>query len=109
MASIPRYRQIADDLRGRLGAGEFPVDSALPSISALQDEYEVLGLNTVRQALAILQTEGLIEPMQGRGTFVLALPQPAGDLEALRKDVAELKGVLKAARSVLSRLERHLG
>ena len=109
MASIPRYRQIADDLRGRLGAGEFPVGSALPSISALQDEYEVLGLNTVRQALAILQTDGLIESIQGRGTFVLALPQPAGDLEALHKDVAELKDVLKAARSVLSRLERHLG
>jgi DNA-binding GntR family transcriptional regulator len=109
MAPTPRYQQIADDLRKRLAKGEFPKGSALPGISALQDEYDVRGLNTVRQAEAILQEEGLIEPAQGRGTFVVALPQPAGDLEAVRKDVADLKEVLETAHSLLARILRHLG
>ena len=67
------------------------------------------GLNTVRQAQAILQDEGLIEPVQGKGTFVIDLPQPAGDLDAMRKDVEELEEVLETARSVLARIKRHLG
>jgi DNA-binding GntR family transcriptional regulator len=109
MASTPRYQEIADDLRKRLANGEFPVGSALPGISALQAEYDVRGLNTVRQAESILQDEGLIAPAQGRGTFVVALPQPQGDLEALRKDVGDLKDALETAQTVLSRILRHLG
>jgi DNA-binding GntR family transcriptional regulator len=106
---IPRYQEIADDLRKRLASGEFPIGSTLPSISALQEEYDVRGLNTVRQAVAILQEEGLVEPAQGRGTFVVALPKPAGDLEAARKELDDLKEVLETAQSVLSRIQRHFG
>src|SRR5690242_7584412 len=109
MAPTPRYQEIADDLRKRLVNGEFSIGSALPSISALQEEYDVRGLNTVRQAVAILQEEGLVEPAQGRGTFMVALPQQAGDLEAVRKDVDDLKEVLETAQSVLSRIQRHRG
>jgi DNA-binding GntR family transcriptional regulator len=108
MAPTPRYQEIANDLRKRLASGEFPIGSALPGISALMDEYNVLGLNTVRQAEAILQEEGLIEPAQGRGTFVVALPQPAGDLEAARKELDDLKEVLETAQSLLPRILRHL-
>lgn len=109
MASTPRYKEVADDLRRRLAKGEFPVDSLLPGISALQDDYEVRGLNTIRQAQAILQEEGLIEPVQGKGTFVIALPGPAGDLDAVRKDADELKELLEEAQSVLARIVRRLG
>lgn len=109
MTSTPRYQEIASDLRRRLANGEFPVGSSLPGISALQDEYDVRGLNTVRQAEAILQEEGLIEPAQGRGTFVIALPQPTSDLDAVRKDMDDLKEVLEAAQSLLARILRHLG
>jgi len=108
MASIPRYQEIADDLRRRLADDEFPKDSLLPGISALMDEYDVRGLNTIRQAEAVLQEEGLLEPVQGKGTFVIALPGPAGDLDAVRKDADELRGLLEAARSVLARIARRL-
>jgi DNA-binding GntR family transcriptional regulator len=109
MTDLPRYREIANDLRRRLAAKEFAIESMLPSISALQDQYDVLGLNTIRQALAILQEEGLIKSVQGKGTFVIALPAPTTGLEALREDVAGLKRVLKDAQLVLARMERHLG
>lgn len=103
MADTPRYRQIADDLRTRLANGEFPVGTALPPIAVLQVEYGVSGLNTVRGAHKILQGEGLIAPSQGKGTFVVALPEP-DDREALRKDVAELRKALDAAQSALARI-----
>lgn len=109
MAPTPRYQEIANDLRRRLAAGEFPKGSLLPGISALQEEYDVPGLNTVRQAHAVLQDEGLIEPVQGKGTFVIGLPEPAGDLDAVRKDADDLKEVLETAQSVLARIMRHLG
>jgi len=106
---IPRYREIADDLRRRLAAGEFPIGSALPGISALQEEYKVDGLNTIRQAQGILRDEGLIAPEQGRGTYVLALPSSEdGDL-ALRQAVDDLKDALDSAQTALARVMRHLG
>jgi DNA-binding GntR family transcriptional regulator len=106
---IPRYREIADDLRRRLAEGEWPVGTALPGISALQEEYEVDGLNTIRQAQAILREEGLIAPEQGRGTFVVALPVVARDEAALRTEVLVLRDALDAAQAALSRVLRHLG
>jgi DNA-binding GntR family transcriptional regulator len=109
MASTPRYQVIADDLRRRLAAGEFPKDSLLPGISALMGEYDVRGLNTIRQAEAVLQEEGLLEPVQGKGTFVIALPEPTGDLDAVRKDADELRELLESAQSLLARIARRLG
>ncbi len=107
MAKTPRYQEIADDLRRRIGEGKFPVGTALPPISELMGEYEVDGLNTIRGAHGVLRDEGLIETVQGKGTFVIALPQ-GGDREALRKDVGELKDALDKAQSALSRIWRRL-
>lgn len=58
---MARYREVAEDLRRRIAAGEFGVGSALPSIAALQTHYAVPGLNTIRQAQALLVEDGLIE------------------------------------------------
>jgi two-component system cell cycle response regulator CpdR len=59
------YRRI----RAAIEAGEFPVDSALPTQPGLARE---LGVSTVtlRHALARLADEGYIEARQGSGTFV---------------------------------------
>ena len=67
---VPRYVQLASVLRRRVESGVWPVGARLPSIEALEGEFGVARV-TVRQALDILRDEGLIEPRQGRGTFVL--------------------------------------
>jgi DNA-binding GntR family transcriptional regulator len=108
MASSPRYQEIADDLRRRLAAGEWPVGSTLPGISELQEEYNVAGLNTVRQAQRLLADEGLLNPVQGRGTFVTALPSAPGDTAALKQALEELRTTLASAQSALGRVLRHL-
>jgi hypothetical protein len=53
--------------------------------SVLQEQYDVSGLSTIRQAQPVLQDEGLIRPAQSRGTFVIALPsdEPASLRDAL--------------------------
>lgn len=107
MSSLPRYRQIANDLRGRLAAGEFPVGTQLPGITALQEQYNALGLNMIREAEAVLQAEGLIVAQQGRGTFVIALPTSAETV--LATDVARLRELLDEAATVLTRIERAMG
>jgi DNA-binding transcriptional regulator YhcF (GntR family) len=69
---MSRYTDIADALRTRIQSGEFPVGSQLPSIAALQDEYNVRGLNTIRAAQQLLSEEGMVETRQGVGAFVVS-------------------------------------
>ncbi|WP_091628386.1 GntR family transcriptional regulator [Amycolatopsis saalfeldensis] len=68
---MSRYREIADVLRARIQNGEYPVESQLPGISALQDEFAVRGLDTIRRAQQILVEEGILETRQGVGAFVI--------------------------------------
>lgn len=109
MARTSRFIEIADDLRRRLAAGEWPVGSAIPGISALQDEYNGAALETIRKAQKVLADEGLLEPRQGSGTFVVALPDPAvASAVELREVVADLQDALAAAQAALSRVARRL-
>lgn len=63
------YERIADDLRQRIRAGELSPGDRLPAETAMVEEYGK-SLPTLRQALALLQAEGLIEKQHGRGNFV---------------------------------------
>lgn len=70
---MPPSRQIANDLRRRIAAGEFPAGARLPSITTLMQDHGV-ARNTARRALAILEAEGLIEIVHGWGSFVRSEP-----------------------------------
>lgn len=106
---MPRYRQIADDLRQRLASGEFPIGTKLPPISDLQEEYACQNNhNMIRHAQSVLIDEGLIEPRQGQGTFVIALPTPQDEQVALAEAAAELKSVLDSAQVALTRFMTRL-
>ena len=58
---MARYREIADDLRAKIQAGIYPVGTKLPSISDLQEQYDVPALNTIRGAQQVLVDEGMLE------------------------------------------------
>ena len=109
MTSTPRYRQIADDLRRRLANGEFPVGTTLPPIIELQEEYDCQNnLNMIRHAQSVLIEEGLIEPRQGQGTFVIALPPRHHDEAALAEAAEELRAALDNAQAALTRFVTRL-
>ncbi len=65
----PLYRQLADDLRARILAGEFAVSEPMPTEAQLSARYRASRI-TVRHALALLDQEGLVHREQGRGSFV---------------------------------------
>lgn len=65
------YRQIADQLRRAVAAGEFAVGARLP---AERDLARQLGVSrpSLREALIALEVEGMIEVRTGSGIYVLA-------------------------------------
>jgi len=73
----PLYIQVATLLRHRISSGVWQKGEQLPVIEALMAEFAV-ARTTVRQALALLEDEGLIQRARGRGTFVTNMPdQPS--------------------------------
>ena len=66
---LPRYRQIAAALRGAIEAGELAADCGLPSEVDLMARFGV-SRATVRQALSLLEVDGLIVTRAGKGRYV---------------------------------------
>lgn len=66
---MPYYFQLKELLAEEINSGRWPVDEKLPSEAALCRHFDV-SRATVRQALAQMETEGLVRPEKGRGTFV---------------------------------------
>lgn len=67
------FRQIADQLRAAIERGGLAEGDRLPSEAKLMEHYDVARM-TVRNALQVLQTEGLIVSEHGRGVFVRSRP-----------------------------------
>ncbi|MGW0879975.1 GntR family transcriptional regulator [Streptomyces sp. NPDC002671] len=68
--SVPsRHHDIADDLRHQITTGRIKPGERLPSEAVLADRYKVSTV-TLRNALAVLQGEGLVEKIHGKGNFV---------------------------------------
>jgi GntR family transcriptional regulator len=64
-----RYQLIADDLRRLLQTGAWTPGERLPSELELASRYGV-STPTLRNALEVLQSEGLVEKRHGAGNFV---------------------------------------
>ena len=69
------YRRIADDLRGKIESGEFAPGAQLPTETELMSQYGA-SRNTIRSAINMLTTLGLVEARAGQGTFVTEKPNP---------------------------------
>ena len=63
------YRQIADDITARIGNGEYPPESKIPSYQQLAALYSV-SISTAQRAVLVLQERGLVYGEPGRGVFV---------------------------------------
>lgn len=69
----PPYQQIANDLRAAIIAGTYRAGETIPKITDLQEAYGV-GRQTVRSAILLLETEGLVQARRHQGTVVRPLP-----------------------------------
>jgi len=84
-----RYQAIAESLRERIAAGEFPAGRLLPSESELSAAHDASRV-TVRKALDALRDEGLVDSRQGFGWFVAADPlrQTLGRLSTIESQLS---------------------
>ncbi|MBX9588091.1 MAG: GntR family transcriptional regulator [Hyphomonadaceae bacterium] len=71
---VPRYLQVASVLRRRIRDGHWAVGDKIATLEELEHEFDVARV-TVRQAIDLLQGEGLVKSFQGRGTFVIKAVQ----------------------------------
>ena len=66
---IPAYIQVAAALRRRIETGKWQPSEKISTLEELEEEFQVARV-TVRQAVDLLEREGLVTRQQGRGTFV---------------------------------------
>jgi GntR family transcriptional regulator len=82
----PMYKRVAEDLRSRIESGELAPGIKLPTELELMDEYgekfgspsgkASISRNTVRDAVKLLVTRGLVMTRAGKGTFVVRKIDP---------------------------------
>lgn len=112
---MPVYQQIAADIASRISQEEWCIGDKIPSENELTDEYSASRV-TIRQALAKLEDEGLIEKQRGRGAFVKSNPThitqnlylPQVGMEAIPKMASadiQLSVVTNASQVVTSHLQ----
>jgi DNA-binding LacI/PurR family transcriptional regulator len=66
---VPAYRRVAAALVEGIESGRYPPGSRLPAEIDLAADHGV-SRGTLRQALATLRSQGMIEPVPGRGSYV---------------------------------------
>ena len=68
-------QRLGDTLRKAIAAGQFPPGSKLPSEAQLSEAHGV-SRTVVREAIASLRADRLVEARQGAGVFVLTPQDP---------------------------------
>lgn len=76
----PIYEQITDQIKAAIVTGQLKEGEQLPSIRALANSLRVSAITTKR-AYADLEATGLIETVQGKGSFVAG-----GNAELIREE-----------------------
>ncbi|MCZ7534950.1 MAG: GntR family transcriptional regulator [Acidimicrobiia bacterium] len=84
-----RYLDIAETLRGRLASGEYGAGGALESEADLGRDLGASRV-TIRRALELLRSEGLVSSRRGSGWFVALDPvrQPLGRVTTVEAALA---------------------
>jgi DNA-binding FadR family transcriptional regulator len=124
--------RVSDALRQSIMAGEFSPGDKLPSEAQLTEAHGV-SRTVVREAVAALRSEGLVEARQGAGVFVLGdhldtrsadrsnlfavlellevrtpLEVEAAGLAALRRSPAQEEAIFERHAAIIDRTEREL-
>ncbi|MBC2771671.1 FadR family transcriptional regulator [Rhizobium sp. AQ_MP] len=108
-------QKLGDTLRKSIVAGQFPPGSKLPSEAQLSEAHGV-SRTVVREAIASLRADRLVEARQGAGVFVLAPSEPApaplivGNIDPARVssmiELLELRTAVEVEAAGLAALRR---
>lgn len=89
----PLEEQLVEILQERIIEGYYPVSTRLPAESELADEFNV-SRTTIRTALSVLSSNGMLKRRHGVGTFVSPLSRITNSLIEVRnyKDLITAQG-----------------
>ncbi|MCT4371526.1 FadR family transcriptional regulator [Yangia mangrovi] len=85
--------QVRDRLRAQIESGQYAPGSRLPSEAKMTEEFAV-SRTVVREAVASLRYDGLVEPRQGAGVFVLD-QRPELDLPFQNIDFVRISSMIE--------------
>jgi GntR family transcriptional regulator len=74
-SGIPIYLQVVERIKERLASGQLKPGDQLPTVRALATDLRV-NFNTIARAYRIMDESGIISTQQGRGTYILEMPNP---------------------------------
>lgn len=105
--------EVSGDLQRRIARGELKAGDRLPTEKALGEAFGV-SRAVVREAIARLKADGLIETRQGSGAFVVDAPkainlrfwQGAGPELSELRDIFELRVMVESAVAALAAQRR---
>lgn len=124
-SSVSLYVQLATLFRRRIESGEWPVGRQIPTIEELMEECGVARA-TIRQAISLLETDGLVSRFRAKGTFVnkrmseglwcevesdwngLITSREGASIELLSDSVGEAPAVIPHSIGEVSSSYRHL-
>ncbi len=93
---VPIYQQVADDFREQIMNGKIKEGSYLPSIRSLAKDLKISVITTMK-AYELLQEEGLVSAVQGKGYIVNPQDTEMMMEQQMRKVEAALSEAIKAA------------
>lgn len=96
-SGVPIYQQIADSLKEDILSGKLTQGEYLPSIRSLAKELKISVITTMK-AYEMLEEEGLVTGVQGKGFYVNAQDAEMLREQHLRKVEESLGEAIRAAK-----------
>jgi GntR family transcriptional regulator len=96
-SGIPIYQQIADQFRTDILEGKFAQGEYLPSIRGLAKDLKISVITTIK-AYELLESEGLVTAVQGKGYYVNAQDGEMLKEQHTRKVEAALTEAIRFAK-----------
>ena len=96
-SGIPIYQQITDAFRSDILSGKLKQGEYLPSIRGLAKELKISVITTMK-AYELLEEEGLVTAMQGKGFCVNAQDSQMLHEQHMRRIEDSLSDAIKAAK-----------
>jgi GntR family transcriptional regulator len=87
-SGVPVYRQIIDQVLGRMAAGSLQPGDQLPTVRQVAVDLAI-NPNTVQRAYREMEIRGVLETQQGTGTFISQQKVKRDDVER-RRQLAQL-------------------
>src|SRR5579862_1334567 len=109
-SGVPAYRQIIDQVTGGLAAGSLSSGEQLPTVRQVAVDLSI-NPNTVMRAYRELEIRGIIESLQGTGTFIAdqnGKPDEAERRRRLSQLVGEFVARAGAAGFTIQELQEQL-